>query len=140
VIGGRRHHRRGGRAGTSLCEFEEFTMVVRIAAWEAKDGTVHKTREEAGRHDFEQFAIPRLRKFLDAYFAPSAGAPSERRWSAEEIYQALAANAEELAGCFPPRTTVLTEALAVPSVQRRAREPNGHEDANGLHRDLELSH
>lgn len=110
-------------------------MVVRIAAWEAKDGTVHKTREEAGRHDFEQFAIPRLRRFLDTHFVPV-----DRRWSAEEIYEALATNAQELAGCFPPPTSVLTEALAVPSVQRRARESNGHEGVNGSHRDLELPH
>jgi len=35
---------------------------------------------------------------------------------------------------------VLTEAHAAPSVRRRTRETNGHADANGLHRDLELSH
>jgi hypothetical protein len=96
-------------------------MVNRIAAWEAKDGTVHKTREEADRHDFEQFATPRLRKFQEVYFEPG-----ERRWNADEIYQLLARNAEELARCFPPRTTVLTEALAVPSVQRRALGSNGN--------------
>ena len=98
-------------------------MVNRIAAWEAKDGTVHKTREEADRHDFEQFARPRLRKFQEAYFVPA-----DRRWSAEEVHHILLRNAEELARCFPPRTSVLTEALAVPSVQRRPRDANG----NGL--------
>jgi hypothetical protein len=91
-------------------------MVHRIAAWEAKDGTVHKTREEADRHDFEQFASSRLRKFQEVHFTSG-----DRRWSAEEIYQLLLRNAQELATCFPPRTTVLTEALAVPSVQRRPR-------------------
>jgi len=110
-------------------------MVVRIAAWEAQDGTVHKTREEAGRHDFEQFAVPRLRKYLDAHFVPS-----DRRWGAEEIYQVLVAHAQELSDCFPPRTTVLTEALSVPSVQRRARDPNGHGDTTELRPDLELPH
>ena len=99
-------------------------MVNRIAAWEAKDGTVHKTREEADRHDFEQFATPRLRQFQEAHFGPG-----ERHFNADEIYQLLLRNAQELAKCFPPRTTVLTEALAVPSVQRRC-EGNGH--ANGL--------
>ena len=97
-------------------------MVNRIAAWEAKDGTVHKTREEADRHDFEQFATPRLRQFQEAHFGPG-----ERRFSADEIYELLLRNAQELARCFPPRTTVLTEALSVPSVQRRARgDGNGH--------------
>lgn len=96
-------------------------MVNRIAAWESKDGTIHKTREEADRHDFEQFAVPRLRKFQETHF--EAG---ERRWSADEIYQLLAHHAQELARCFPPRTTVLTEALALPSVQRRPRDGNGH--------------
>lgn len=89
-------------------------MVHRIAAWEAKDGTVHKTREEADRHDFEQFATPRLRKFQEQHFGPG-----DKRWTAEEIYQVLQRNAPDLAQCFPPRTTVLTEALATPSVQRR---------------------
>ena len=83
-------------------------MVNRIAAWEAKDGTVHKTREEADRHDFEQFAGSRLRKFQELHFATG-----ERRWSADEIYQMLLKNAQDLARCFPPRTTVLTEALTV---------------------------
>jgi len=101
-------------------------MVNRIAAWEAKDGTVHKTREEADRHDFEQFATPRLRKFQEEHFGPD-----ERRFSADEIYQLLLRNAQELARCFPPRTTVLTEALAMPSVQRR-REGNGHASALDL--------
>jgi hypothetical protein len=96
-------------------------MVSRIAAWEAKDGTVHKTREEADRHDFEQFATPRLRKFQEAHFAPA-----DRRLNAEEVYEILLKNAEELSRCFPARTTVLTEALAVPSVQRRPRDSNGH--------------
>ena len=103
-------------------------MVSRIAAWEAKDGTVHKTREEADRHDFEQFATPRLRKFQETHF----GGPAERRWTAEEVYQLMLTNAEELSRCFPPRTTVLTEALAVPSVQRRARDANGHGGSNGI--------
>ena len=96
-------------------------MVSRIAAWEAKDGTVHRTREEADRHDFEQFATPRLRKFQEAHFGPT-----DRRWTAEEVYQLMLQHAEELSRCFPPRTTVLTEALAVPSVQRRARDGNGN--------------
>lgn len=95
-------------------------MVNRIAAWEAKDGTVHKTREEADRHDFEQFASSRLRKFQESHFTPG-----ERRWGADEIYQLLLKNAQELSGCFPPRTTVRDEALAVPSVQRLARGANG---------------
>jgi hypothetical protein len=96
-------------------------MVNRIAAWEAKDGTVHKTREEADRHDFEQFASARLRKFQESHFVPG-----ERRWSADEIYQQLLKNAQELSRCFPPPTTVLAEALAVPSVQRLARSAIGH--------------
>jgi hypothetical protein len=96
-------------------------MVNRIAAWEAKDGTVHKTREEADRHDFEQFASSRLRKFQESHFDGG-----ERRWNSDEIYQLLLKNAQELARCFPPRTTVLTEALAMPSVQRRPRDTNGH--------------
>jgi len=100
-------------------------MVNRIAAWEAKDGTVHKTREEADRHDFEQFAGARLRKFQEAHFSPG-----ERRWSADEIYDLLLKNAQELARCFPPRTTALAEALAVPSVQRLTR-PNGHTNGHG---------
>jgi hypothetical protein len=95
-------------------------MVNRIAAWEAKDGTVHKTREEADRHDFEQFASSRLRKFQESHFTPG-----DRRWSADEIYPLMLGNAQELARCFPPRTTVLAEALAVPSVQRLARGTNG---------------
>jgi hypothetical protein len=101
-------------------------MVHRIAAWEAKDGTVHKTREEADRHDFENFASSRLRKFQELHFA--AG---ERRWNADEIYDLLLRNAQELALCFPPRTTILAEALAVPSVQRRARNGDSHGIANG---------
>lgn len=102
-------------------------MVNRIAAWEAKDGTVHKTREEADRHDFEQFATPRLRQFQEQHFETG-----ERRWTADEIYQLLLRNAQELAKCFPPRTTVLTEALAMPSVQRRPREANGNGSALDL--------
>jgi hypothetical protein len=110
-------------------------MVSRIAAWEAKDGTVHKTREEADRHDFEQFATPRLRKFQEAHFVQA-----DRRWTAEEVYQVLIKHAEELARCFPPRTTVLTEALAVPSVQRRPRDANGngHGASSALDGGLEL--
>ena len=99
-------------------------MVNRIAAWEAKDGTVHKTREEADRHDFEQFASTRLHKFQELHF----GEP-QRRWSAEEIYQLLLTNALELANCFPPRHSALTEALATPSVVRRSRDANGHDTA-----------
>ena len=102
-------------------------MVSRIAAWEAQDGTVHKTREEADRHDFEQFATPRLHKFKETHFDQP-----DRRWTAEEVYQLMLQHAEELARCFPPRTTVLTEALAVPSVQRRARDANGHGAPSGL--------
>jgi hypothetical protein len=101
-------------------------MVNRIAAWEAKDGTVHKTREEADRHDFEQFASSRLRKFQESHFASG-----ERRWNADEIYQLMLNNAQELARCFPPRTTILAEALAVPSVQRLARGANGLGVENG---------
>jgi hypothetical protein len=101
-------------------------MVHRIAAWEAKDGSVHKTREEADRHDFEQFAGTRLRKFQEAHFTPG-----ERRWNADEIYQLLLKNAQELARCFPPPSTVLTEALTVPSVQRLARGVNGLAGGNG---------
>jgi hypothetical protein len=111
---------------------KELTMVNRIAAWEAKDGTVHKTREEADRHDFEQFASSRLRKFQELHFATG-----ERRWNADEIYQMLLKNAQALARCFPPRTSVLTEALAVPSVQRRPRDVNGH-GTNGAAHDVDL--
>jgi hypothetical protein len=116
-------------AQPSICKRvsrSELTMVSRIAAWEAKDGTVHKTREEADRHDFEQFASSRLRKFQECHFAPG-----ERRWNADEIYQLMLKNAQELARCFPPRTTVLAEALAVPSVQRLARGANGLGVENG---------
>jgi hypothetical protein len=110
-------------------------MVNRIAAWEAKDGTVHKTREEADRHDFELFAGSRLRKFQESHFSPG-----EQRWSADEIYQLLLRNAQELAGCFPPRTSVLTEALALPSVQRRAPGTNGHGVEPGSVHAADLDH
>lgn len=93
-------------------------MVNRIAAWEALDGTVHKTREEADRHDFEQYASQKLRRFHDNHFADP-----ERRWSADEIYLVLLKNAQELAQCFPARNSSLGEALVGPSLVRR-REPN----------------